>query len=70
MVTIRGNKYNIRKYWKKAVVFFIGAWLLATPLLFAFWIGFWLARWTYNLRIIRASKNRSASANSVVEGSA
>ncbi len=69
-VTIRGRQYRPFKYWRKGTVLFVGFFIAGSGAreLLAFYIGFWFARWTYNLRIIRAQKKVGDATK--VEGSA
>jgi len=69
MVMIRGH--NPFKYWKKGLVLLVGLFIIGSQAytLAAFYIGFWFARWTYNIKIVRVKK-KSGDATKGEESSA
>ncbi len=55
-INTRSKTRRILRHWRKGIVI-LGAIILSpSAILFAFYLGFWLARYTYGLKIIRTKK--------------
>ena len=58
-INTRSKPRRALRHWRKALVVLGAVILSPSAVLFAFYIGFWLARWTYGLKIIRTQKKQT-----------
>ena len=57
-INTKSKSRRLTRHWRKALVVFGAIVLSPSAVLFAFYLGFWLARWTYGLKIVRTQKKQ------------
>jgi len=57
-VNTKSRARRLTRHWRKALVVFGAVVLSPSAILFAFYLGFWIARYTYGLKITRTKKEK------------
>jgi hypothetical protein len=61
-INTRSKSRRVLRHWRKALVL-IGAIVLSpSAVLFFLYLGFWIGRWTYGLKIVKAKKTSNTQA--------
>ncbi len=55
-INTRSKSRRILRHWRKGLVVLGAVILSPSAILFAFYLGFWIARYTYGLKITRTKK--------------
>jgi hypothetical protein len=55
-INTKSRTRRLLRHWRKGLVLLGAVIVSPSAVLFAFYIGFWLARWTYGLKITRTKK--------------